>query len=168
MYTYLYLFKAISTVFNGFWYQFTTEPRRSVFHLFCKSQYFVLIQSHSLGIYSEPLTLYLFRATYKCNATYIHTYIRTDLTDGSVCITHYAANACTYIHTYGWTDLTKVGYAPHIMPERHVHTYIHTNIRMDGPYFCSTWSNNRRCRDIHTCIRVYARIGYHTLLYPVA
>ncbi len=29
----------ISTAFNGFWYQFTTEPRRSVFQLFCKSQY---------------------------------------------------------------------------------------------------------------------------------
>jgi hypothetical protein len=28
----------ISTVFNGFWYQFTTEPHRSVFQLFCKSQ----------------------------------------------------------------------------------------------------------------------------------
>jgi hypothetical protein len=29
----------ISTACNGFWNEYTTEPRRSVFHLFCKSQY---------------------------------------------------------------------------------------------------------------------------------
>ncbi len=33
----------ISTVFNGLWYQFTTEPRRSVFQLFCKSQYLCIV-----------------------------------------------------------------------------------------------------------------------------
>ncbi len=43
----------ISTVFNGFWYQYTTEPRRSVFHLFCKSQGVLLRVLNTVILYPD-------------------------------------------------------------------------------------------------------------------
>jgi hypothetical protein len=48
----------ILTAFNCFWYQFTTKPRRSVFHVFFKSQHFH-VYFKALTSVSQTCTLHV-------------------------------------------------------------------------------------------------------------
>ncbi len=70
----------ISSVFNGFRYQFTTEPRRSVFQWYSKSQY-IYTHAHECQQPAWKTYIHMYTRTWmhtelpSCAYTYIYTHV---------------------------------------------------------------------------------------------